>query len=220
MPSLIGSVAIVSALLALAILAHHLWAKPVLNLRSKLWLLLGLGLLPAISAGASTAENLHAATERKFCGSCHVMQAHVDDAGDLHSSSLAARHGRNPYFGDQNCYVCHADYGMFGYALTKMNGMKHVYEYYFGGYSAMTLQQALDKIHLYKPYDNKNCMECHSGTLDIWRKVPEHVALLSDLQSNRVSCASGGCHGHAHPFSKPTPSPRSEANAANPGDAP
>jgi cytochrome c-type protein NapC len=202
-PSLIGSTALVSGVLAIAILAHYLLARPPLDLRNKLWLLLGLGLLPAITAGASTAQGLQDSTERKFCGSCHVMQAHVDDANDMQSTSLASRHGRNPNFGDRNCYVCHANYGMFGYALTKVNGMRHVWEYYVGGYAELSLEEALTKIHLYKPYSNQNCMQCHSGTLESWQRVPEHMPLLTDLQQNRVSCASGGCHGYAHPFSKP-----------------
>lgn len=202
MASLSGYIAVACGVLAIAILAHYLWAKPPLDLRNKLWLFLGLGILPAIASGTGTAKGLHDATERRFCGSCHVMDAHVADASDPHSTSLAARHGRNPYFGGENCYVCHADYGMFGYALTKLNGMKHVYEYYLGGYRQMSLDEAVSKIHLYKPYDNNNCMQCHSGTLQLWQQVPEHASMLSDLQQNRVSCASGGCHGYAHPFSK------------------
>jgi hypothetical protein len=89
--------------------------------------------------------------------------------------------------------------------------MRHVYEYYLGGYREMTLEQAKKAIHLIKPYDNQNCRQCHTGTLHDWRRVPDHESLEAELASNAVSCASAGCHGYAHPFTKP-----SAANATKP----
>jgi cytochrome c-type protein NapC len=156
-----------------------------------------------IAAASSTVSGMTATTERKFCGSCHVMSAHFDDTSDPNAQSLAARHSRNPLFGNQSCYVCHADYGMYGYALTKAGGMRHVYEYYLGGYRQMSLEQAKDRIHLLKSYDNLNCRQCHTTTLHDWRRVPDHVSLAAKLATNEVSCASAGCHGYAHPFTKP-----------------
>jgi cytochrome c-type protein NapC len=80
--------------------------------------------------------------------------------------------------------------------------MRHVYEYYLGGYDKMSLEQALKVIHLRKPYDNLNCRQCHTTTLRGWRSVPDHEALKAELFANKVSCASAGCHGFAHPFDK------------------
>ena len=91
---------------------------------------------------------------------------------------------------------------MFGYALTKMGGMKHVYYYYLGGYRQMSKEEARRDVHIAKPYDNANCRQCHTTTAHGWRDVPEHFALREELAANRVSCASAGCHGFAHPFSK------------------
>ena len=201
--SLLGTLSLGSALAATVILAVHLWRRPPLDLRSKLWLLLGLGALPAVAAASNTAAGIKTTTEREFCGSCHVMSRHVADTNDPGSQTLAARHARNPFFGEQACYVCHADYGMLGYPTTKLNGMRHVYEYYLGGFRSMTLDSALPKIHLYKPYDNTNCRQCHTGTLAQWKQTPEHTSLQAELGQNRVSCASAGCHGYAHPFTKP-----------------
>ncbi len=185
------------------ILLHYLVKAPPLELRTKLTLALGLGLFPGLAATTSTVVGIQRTTERDFCGSCHVMGAHVQDAEDPSSVSLAARHARNPYFGEHNCYTCHADYSMVGYALTKINGLKHVYHYYASGYRQKTLEQALADIRLYKPYDNNNCRQCHTGRGPLWRQVPEHVPLEAALDANTVSCASDGCHGYAHPFSKP-----------------
>ncbi len=183
-------------------LVHHLVRRPALDLHVKLRLLAGLGVLPAVAAAASTAEGMQATTSRDFCGSCHVMQAHYEDASKPLSQSLAARHSRNPFFGEHSCYVCHADYGMYGYVLTKAGGMRHVYEYYLGGYDKLTLPEAVRTIKLLKPYDNVNCRQCHTTSLHDWRRVPDHESLKAQLDINRVSCASAGCHGYAHPFSK------------------
>ena len=69
----------------------------------------------------------------------------------------------------------------------------------------MTLPDALKVIHLRKPYDNLNCRQCHTATDEDWRGVPDHLSLEAELASNHVSCASAGCHGYAHPFTKPQP---------------
>lgn len=196
------AIALGAAILAAVILLHHLVKRPPLELGQKLWLFVGLGALPAISAASSTVSGLESTTEREFCGSCHVMQTHFMDTMDPKSQSLAARHSRNPFFGDRSCYVCHADYGMYGYALTKLGGLKHVYYYYLGGYRSMSLEEAHKEIHLAKPYDNLNCRQCHTTTLSDWRRMPEHEALRAQLEQNKVSCASAGCHGYAHPFTK------------------
>jgi cytochrome c-type protein NapC len=187
---------------AAAILLRQLVLSPPLHLRTKLLLALGLAVLPLFAAVTTTVEGMQRTTERDFCGSCHVMQAHVADAEDPASLSLASRHARNPFFGSRNCYVCHANYGLIGYPMTKLNGMKHVYHYYLGEYGELSLEQALPKLHLYEPYDNVNCRQCHSGLAPLWKEVPEHAALGEALFEGSVSCASGGCHGYAHPFSK------------------
>jgi cytochrome c-type protein NapC len=202
----IGSVALVAGLAAAVILVLYLVRKPPLDLKQKLWLLLGLGVLPALTAGSSTVAGMTATTNRDFCGSCHVMTAHYENAIDPEAQSLAARHSRNPFFGEQSCYVCHADYGMYGYAITKLGGLRHVYLYYFSEYGDMTLEEAKREIHLVKPYDNLNCRQCHTSTLADWKRVPDHESLRAELETNRVSCASAGCHGYAHPFTKPAAS--------------
>ncbi len=201
-PSGLGIVAILCAVIAAVILVTYLVKKPLINLSVKLRLLFGLGVFPALTGVSSTVNGMEATTHREFCGSCHVMTRHFEDASNPKSQSLAAKHSRNPFFGDRSCYVCHADYGMYGYAMTKAGGMRHVYEYYLGGYRSMSLEEANKVIHLRKPYDNTNCRQCHSATLKDWSSVPDHISLQAELDSNKVSCASAGCHGYAHPFNK------------------
>jgi nitrate/TMAO reductase-like tetraheme cytochrome c subunit len=197
-----GTLALASAALAIGLLVHQLVARPRLTLATRLKLLLGLAVFPFLSSVATTGWGMQRTTERKFCGSCHVMSTHLEDAEDPTSRSLASRHARNPMFGGSACYVCHADYSMFGYPLTKLTGMSHVYYYYLGGYKDWSLTRFHEEVRVAKPYPNANCQQCHSGALASFQEVKEHRAMDQELRSNRVSCASPGCHGVAHPFSK------------------
>jgi cytochrome c-type protein NapC len=196
-----GALALASASVAAVILVWYLIKKPAFVLATQLWLFLALGALPILTAVSGNVAGYEATKSVRFCGSCHVMLAHTGDAHDPHSQSLAARHSRNPLFGDESCYTCHADYGLFGSVFTKLNGMHHVYEY-LTKYRAIPLDQALPRLELYHPFPNHNCQQCHSMTTETWLDVEDHAASLSELRSGQTSCASEGCHGYAHPFSK------------------
>ena len=194
-------IALTCAALAAVILITFLVRKPSLVGATKWWLLLGLGVFPLGVAAAGNVEGFEATKQRRFCGSCHVMIPHASDSDDPASSSLASRHARNNLFGSENCYVCHADYGMFGTVFTKLGGMRHVYEY-LAHYRNVSLEEAKRTIHLRQPYPNENCMQCHTTRLDLWAKVPDHKSSLTEVRAGRISCASAGCHGFAHPFTK------------------
>lgn len=212
--------ALVCAALAALLLVAFLVRRPPLDNVTRVVLLLGLGVFPIGAATSGNLEGFHATKQRSFCGSCHVMTPHSQDSENPSSPSLASRHARNKLFGAENCYVCHADYGMFGAVMTKVGGMRHVYEY-FKDYRTMSLDEARVKIHLYAPYKNENCMQCHSTEGDLWNKVPDHRSSLQEVRAGRISCASGGCHGHAHPFSKPPASAVPAGSALPPpGGAP
>jgi cytochrome c-type protein NapC len=173
--------------------------RPPLGQTAKLWLFFGLGVLPIGAAVTGNYQGFEATKERTFCGGCHVMALHAADSEDPTSQSLAARHARNALFGHENCYVCHADYGMFGTVLTKAGGLRHVW-LYATQYRSASLEEAKATIRLRAPYPNANCMQCHSTQTALFLKRPDHVASLEDVRSGRVSCASAGCHGLAHPF--------------------
>src|SRR5439155_13741525 len=108
------SFAFTCAGLAAALLIWYLVARPKLTRSTKLLLLLGIGVLPLGTAANGNVAGFHATETRRFCSSCHVMTPFGDDSSNPGSTSLAARHARNEMFGDENCYMCHADYGMFG----------------------------------------------------------------------------------------------------------
>ena len=200
-----ATIAVVCAAFAVVAIVAYLVRRPALTAMTKIWLLFALGVFPLGVAFAGNVQGWEASKQREFCGSCHVMTPYTGDAADRESASLAARHSRNPSFGKESCYVCHADYGMYGTVVTKLGGLGHVYEYYGDGYRAMTLAEARARIALHKPYDNTNCMQCHSTEDVLWGRVVDHRASLRDVRANRISCASTGCHGFAHPFTKAAP---------------
>jgi cytochrome c-type protein NapC len=201
-PTPLAFIALVCAALSAVILLFYLVRRPPLTRATKIALLLGLGVFPIGVAAAGNIEGFQATEKREFCGSCHVMIPHATDSDDPMSSSLSARHARNKLFGEDNCYMCHADYGMYGTIMTKMGGMRHVWLYYTQ-YRTMPIQQAKNTIHLRQPFPNDNCMQCHSTEDLIWLKLPDHRAALEDVRADRVSCASKGCHGLAHPNFRP-----------------
>ena len=190
------------AIASAAILIGYLALRPAWTTATKVTLLLGLGIFPIGAAMAGNVQGYQQTMKRSFCGDCHVMEAHRDDSNDPTSTSLSSRHARNKLFGDKNCYTCHEDYGMFGTVLTKLGGMRHVWLYYTE-YRNTTIPEAKEKIHLLEPFPNENCMQCHSTKDMLWLQIPDHRETLSDLRSDRISCASAGCHGYAHPNFRP-----------------
>jgi cytochrome c-type protein NapC len=124
----LAAVATGVANLAAAILVWYLVRRPPLDNVTKLRLFFGLGVLPVVAMLVGNVAGLIHSQNRQFCGTCHVMGPYAQDAANPESQTLAARHSRNSLFGHQSCYTCHQDYGMFGAVLTKLNGMRNVWE--------------------------------------------------------------------------------------------
>jgi nitrate/TMAO reductase-like tetraheme cytochrome c subunit len=185
---------------ALLLLWFLLW-RPTLTRVTKVVLLFAIGVLPIGTATTGNYAGFEATKARSFCGSCHVMTPYSNDSGDPHSTTLAARHARNAMFGEENCYACHADYGMFGTIKTKLGGLRHIY-LYVTEYRNTPLSEARETIHIRSPFKNSTCMHCHSTQNPDWNAVKEHASLVDRVRDGSVSCASEGCHGPAHPFSK------------------
>ena len=192
--------AVVTTVLSIVLLTWYLVARPALSSATKIVLLLGIGVLPIMTAANGTVTGYHAMKKRSFCGDCHTMAPYMKDSEDPTSTGLAARHGRNVQFGEENCYTCHADYGMFGVVKTKLGGAGHVY-YYLTGWRSKTIDQALKEIHIKKPFPNVTCIRCHSTQNPYWNQIGDHASTLAEIRTGQVSCASAGCHGAAHPFS-------------------
>ena len=196
--------ALAGAVLAAPLLIWYLVRRPSLTRATKIVLLLGIGVFPLLTAGSGNIAGYEATKNVRFCGSCHVMTPYANDVKDTSSMTLASRHARNEAFGHEACYTCHADYGMFGTIKTKMGGMGHVYQYVFN-FRQLSLEEAIPKIHLRKPFRSSTCVRCHTTTAPGWSKIGDHAGLLDELRSGKVGCVGEGCHGPAHPWSKVRP---------------
>lgn len=196
-----GWIAITGAVLSALVILWYLAARPPLDRSTKIALFFGIGVFPIATAGSGNYAGFEATKAVRFCGACHVMTPYQDDAQNPASKSLAAIHTRNEMFGEESCYTCHADYGMFGTIKTKMGGMGHVYEYLLH-YRNMPVAKFLHTIKLKRPFRSTTCMRCHTTSAPGWSAVGDHAGLLDELRSGKVGCVGEGCHGPAHPFSK------------------
>ena len=185
---------VIVAAAAATMLIAFLIKRPSLNGAVKIWLFFAIGALPIAAAMVGNVAGYERTKQRGFCAGCHEMVGHTSDAADRASTTLAAMHSRNTAFGGESCYECHRDYGLFGAVTTKMDGMKHMWAHYTRDPKA--------PLHLYKPFPNSNCMQCHSTTLPGWKDEPEHQAVMDDIASGKTGCASKGCHGPVHPAMK------------------
>ena len=189
------------AVVATVLVLWYLVRRPTLTRGTKVVLLFGIGLFPIATAMTGNYAGFEGTKNRQFCGSCHVMKPYQLDSEDPRSTSLASRHARNDLFGEENCYACHATYGMFGTVKTKLGGMRHVY-LYLVEYRKYSLEESREKIHIREPFQNATCMHCHSTENPIFSGLKDHASTLDRIRNGEVSCASEGCHGPAHPFSK------------------
>lgn len=180
------------ALFGLAmLLAAVLFVRPAQA--SKVLAFTGLFVLPIIASFVGVDTHIENSKQTSFCTSCHVMGKHgrsllVDD-----STVLAASHfqgGRIPR--ERACFTCHTTYTMYGGIQAKLRGVKHVMVNYFG--------KTPDKLKLYEPYHNRECLYCHDNTRR-YLKGETHSAepdRMEKMRKNELSCISKDCHDTVH----------------------
>ena len=151
--------------------------------------------LPTLCATMGFSSEMERSKSTEFCLSCHIMEPygkslHVDDP-----SYLAAAHFQNHRVpAGEACYTCHTNYTMFGTFKAKLRGLRHVYVYY------LTTPPPPEKIQLYEPYDNRECLHCHGGARSFEQGAVHNADpdLLPAVKSNKKSCVSIGCHEVVH----------------------
>ena len=94
-PSILAFVSLISAAIAATILVVYLVRRPSLVGVTKLWLLLGLGVFPILTAGAGNIVACEATKERSFCPPCHVMTVHTGDPGEPTGVTPSPPHARH-----------------------------------------------------------------------------------------------------------------------------
>jgi cytochrome c-type protein NapC len=138
--------------------------------------------------GAS--EHMARSEQTQFCLSCHIMEPYGRSLQIDDKTYIPAAHFQNARVPrDEACYTCHTDYVMYGTILTKLGGLRHVYVQYLG--------KPENPIRLYTAYNNRECLHCHAGARSFEEGVT-HMAIMSDIVSNQISCISSGCHNNVH----------------------
>lgn len=180
----VGSALVGIATVVFLVLAQRRLGETVL----KALCLGGFVFLPLLLLGMGGIVSLEQAKKVEFCRSCHrTMAAFVDDMQDPSSETLAARHGRNRWIPEDQCYRCHTSYGMFGDVKAKMKGLSDLYKYYTRTYEI--------PVRMSTPYANADCLKCHERTPK-FVDLEHHVELLAQLRSGEFGCVD--CHGPAH----------------------
>ncbi|HKE06643.1 MAG TPA: hypothetical protein VKB48_02380 [Candidatus Acidoferrum sp.] len=149
--------------------------------------------LVVMPAGALFIANYHTfegVHEVSGCASCHVMRPMVNDMMDPQSGTLAARHYKNKWIAENQCYHCHSDYGFSGNMEAKLTGFRHLARY--------TTHTYKEPIMARVRFNNQNCLNCHKNTPK-FQVVQSHHTAAGRLASNQMICLN--CHGQAHPSS-------------------
>ena len=149
---------------------------------------LALLVLPLAMTALGLSSHMERSKSTEFCLSCHVMEPYgkslrVDDAAFVPASHF--QNNRVPP--DRACFTCHTDYTLFGDAKAKLRGLRHVYVNYLAG--------PPEKIALYEPYNNRECLHCHAGART-FEESELHVEIRDELGANQTSCLE--CHDAAH----------------------
>ena len=86
----------------------------------------------AVPAAGLTLANYHlmeGTHETMSCMQCHVMWPMGNDLRDPDSQNLAARHARNKWIPERQCFQCHVNYALAGSLESKMDGYRHLSRY-------------------------------------------------------------------------------------------
>ncbi|HLY97733.1 MAG TPA: NapC/NirT family cytochrome c [Candidatus Angelobacter sp.] len=164
----------------------------------KILAFLALFVLPVFAGFTGLENHINRSQETSFCLSCHVMGGYgksllVDDASYI----PAAHYQNNRVPRAEACYTCHTDYTLYSGAVkAKLRGLHHLYAQYIGKPS--------QPVHLYSPYNNRECLHCHLGARS-FEQGAVHTAdpqTMADIKSNKLSCVSSGCHDMVHNVSQ------------------
>jgi len=154
----------------------------------KLSAFVGIVLVPLAAIGVAHYHTFEGVQEVAACARCHVMRPMINDLRNPESNTLAARHYKNHWIVQNQCYDCHSDYGLNGNIEAKMEGFRHLARYTTLTYS--------EPIKLRGRFNNDNCFKCHQD-MPKFEAVKSHQSVKALLLKSSTSCLN--CHGQAHP---------------------
>lgn len=145
-------------------------------------------MLPGLFTALALGNHVERSKQTSFCLSCHVMEPYGKSLLADDTDSLVAAHFQNRRIPrEQACFTCHTTYTLFGNAKAKLNGLRHLYINYIG--------TKPDKLALYEPYNNRECLHCHAGAR-AYEEHDMHADDLAGLAAGTTSCLE--CHDVVH----------------------
>lgn len=172
------------ALIALLVLRPSLTAAR----GGRILAFLGFLVLPVLATAMGLSTHLEHSKSTEFCLSCHVMEPYGKSLQVDDPAAVPAHHFQNNLVPrEKACFTCHTDYTLFGDVNAKLRGARHAYVYYLG--------KLPEKIELYEPYNNRECLHCHAGARS-FEEGELHKEIRADLGSGTTSCLE--CHDMIH----------------------
>ena len=191
-----GPMSILIAIIIIAVvLIGLLIIKPSITVSrgGKILAFVSLFVFPVLGGSMGISQHVERSKTTEFCTSCHVMQDYGKSLRIDDPSFLPAAHFQNNRVPrDTACYTCHTDYAMYGDFRAKLRGLRHVYVQYLG--------KVPDKVELYNPYNNRECLHCHQGARSFEEGATHNMeeGRLDLIKANKLSCMSTGCHEATH----------------------
>jgi nitrate/TMAO reductase-like tetraheme cytochrome c subunit len=185
---LIAIIVLTIALIAFIILRSSITAEK----GGKIIAFVGFFILPIMAVAIGGSVQLEKSKATDFCLKCHDMEPYGESLFIDDSDYIPANHFQNNLIpSDKACFTCHTSYTMYGGMKRKLQGLKHVYIYYLG--------KVPEKIELYDPYENRECLHCHDGARSFVEN-PIHTSVETEIQTDEISCLD--CHGQIHNVTK------------------
>lgn len=154
----------------------------------KILAFLALFILPVLATWLATSSHIEHSKTTSFCLSCHEMEPYGQSLRIDDPDYLPAAHYQNIRVPREDaCFTCHTTYTMFGDIRAKLTGLRHVYVHYLGSIP--------EKIELYEPYSNRECLHCHGGARS-FEESQDHIDMRAELASGETSCLD--CHAYVH----------------------
>lgn len=183
-------VILVLFLLATVMLITVIVAAPgiVRNRGGKALAFMAFFVMPTIGGWAGFDRHMKQAKTTGFCLSCHIMEPYGQSLNVDDPNWIPAAHFQNNRVPrDRACFTCHTNYTLYGDYKAKIRGFRHVWAQYVSGPSV--------PLHLYEPFNNRECLHCH-GDARAFVENPIHTGQLVELGSNATSCLT--CHDTVH----------------------
>jgi trimethylamine-N-oxide reductase (cytochrome c), cytochrome c-type subunit TorC len=161
-----------------------------------LWLhLLGLCIFPLFLLPFGNFTIFEYSKQERFCASCHTsMDPYVNDMAAPEGKSLAATHYQDRFAPGEECYTCHANYGIHGTYYAKLLGLNDAWRELTRTYTV--------PIKMRQPFPNALCLKCHNGARK-FMKEDSHTdpggVVAKDLLTDQTLCTDCHVPGHLLP---------------------